>query len=75
MVMKEKDWSYKLVIAGVILFLCGILLNILTFIFSVLIQISFISPIIIIIGVAFAVIGGLKNEKEKNQLGSAENTE
>jgi hypothetical protein len=73
--MKEKDWSYKLVIAGVILFLCGILLNILTFIFSVLIQISFISPIIIIIGVAFAVIGGLKNEKEKNQLGSAENTE
>lgn len=66
MVMKEKDWSYKLVIVGLIIFLSGVFLNIISLFISALLSISFISPIIIIIGVIFVVIGALKNEKEKN---------
>jgi len=63
-IMKLKDWGSKFVFAGAIIFVSGILLTILTLIFPILLNLSVISPVLLVLGLVFVVIGGLSGEKK-----------
>jgi len=62
--MKKKDKGYQLVTIGALLVLSGVCFDIITLIISYLLPFSFIAGILVIIGVIFVIIGGLKKDEK-----------
>ncbi|MEE9377154.1 MAG: hypothetical protein V3V33_03870 [Candidatus Lokiarchaeia archaeon] len=62
--MKKKDKGTQLVIIGAVLVLSSVCFDNITIIFSILLPFSFIVVILVVIGIIFVIIGGLKKEEK-----------